>query len=39
MKPQVTFPAKFGAIFSIMTHDSSVHFSSDIIYYGQKEHN
>ena len=32
MKPQVTFPSKFGSIFSIMTHDSPVFFLAQILY-------
>ena len=36
-KPQVILPSKFALIFSIMTHNPSVFFSSNIIYFGQKE--
>ena len=37
LKAQVSFPSNFASIFSAIKHNSSVLFSSNIIYFGQKQ--
>ena len=37
LKPQISFSSSFASIFSVIKHNSSVFFSSNIIYFGQKQ--